>query len=100
MFVKQFSYRMRSSQARSMSKEETNMHRFGKRSWLLGLALVATIGATVIVATASAQSRATVTLTFWNEMNDQEYATAQTLVTQFEGSHPDIKINMTQIPFS
>jgi arabinogalactan oligomer/maltooligosaccharide transport system substrate-binding protein len=83
-----------------MSKEETNMHRFGKRSWLLGLALVATIGATVIVATASAQSRATVTLTFWNEMNDQEYATAQTLVTQFEASHPDIKINMTQIPFS
>jgi arabinogalactan oligomer/maltooligosaccharide transport system substrate-binding protein len=91
---------MRSSQARSTSKEETNMHRFGKRSWLLGLALVATIGATVIVATASARPHATVTVTFWNEMNDQEIATAQTLVTQFEASHPDIKINMTQIPFT
>ena len=76
------------------------MHRFGKRSWLLGLALAATIGATVLVATASARTHATVTVTFWNEMNDQEFATAQTLVTQFEASHPDIKIDMTEIPFS
>ena len=81
------------------SKEETNMHRFGK-AWLVGLALAATLSATVIVATASARSHAPVTVTFWNEMNDQEFATAQTLVTQFEASHPDTKINMTEIPFS
>src|SRR5580765_2022460 len=100
MSLKHFSFCMRSSQARRLSKEETNMHRFGKRSWLLGLALAATIGATVLVATASARTHATVTVTFWNEMNDQEFATAQTLVTQFEASHPDIKIDMTEIPFS
>lgn len=76
------------------------MHRIGKRAWLLGVALVATVGATVLVATASARTHAGVTLTFWQTMNDQETTTLTGLVNQWNAAHPDIQVNMTYVNFS
>jgi arabinogalactan oligomer/maltooligosaccharide transport system substrate-binding protein len=75
------------------------MHRPGLRASLLALAAAALTVAAVTAATADARSQVT-TVTFWNQMNDQEIPVAKDLVTQFEASHPDIKIDMTQIPFT
>ena len=68
---------------------------------LLALALVAAVAlVAAAVAAASTSSKQATTITFWNQMNDQETVTAKSLVTQFEASHPDIKVDMTTIPFS
>jgi arabinogalactan oligomer/maltooligosaccharide transport system substrate-binding protein len=64
----------------------------------LALVAVAAIIATVLAATASAGPRAN-TITFWQTMNDQETATLKTLVSQFEASHPNIKVDMVTVPF-
>ena len=74
------------------------MKRIGLRAKLLAFAVIALI-AVAVVASATAKSQAT-TVTFWNQMNAQEIETAKTLVTQFEASHPDIKVDMTAIPFT
>jgi arabinogalactan oligomer/maltooligosaccharide transport system substrate-binding protein len=89
---------MRSSQARKR-KEETTMHRFGKRAWLLAVGVAAAATASFLVASAAARTHATVTLTFWQTMNDQESVTLKSLVDQFQASHPDIKIDMVTVPF-
>ena len=75
------------------------MHRTGLRAPLLALAAAALIVAALTAAAANARSQVT-TVTFWNQMNSGEFPVAQDLVTQFEASHPDIKIDMTSIPFS
>ena len=74
------------------------MHRLGLRATLLALAAVAAIAAATLAATANARSQAT-TITFWQTMNDQETVTLKSLVSQFEASHPDIKIDMVTVPF-
>jgi arabinogalactan oligomer/maltooligosaccharide transport system substrate-binding protein len=74
------------------------MHRLGLRGSLLALGMAAAIAAALLAATASAKSHAT-TISFWQTMNDQETVTLKTLVNQFEASHPDIKVNMTTVPF-
>lgn len=75
------------------------MHRLGLRASLLAIGAAAAIAAATLAATANARSQVT-TLTFWNQMNDQEIPVAKDLITQFEASHPDIKIDMTAIPFT
>jgi arabinogalactan oligomer/maltooligosaccharide transport system substrate-binding protein len=75
------------------------MHRFGLWALLLALSAAAAIAAAMLAATANARSQAT-TITFWQTMNDQETVTLKSLVSQFEASHPDIKVNMVTVPFS
>ena len=75
------------------------MHRPVTRLPLLVLVAAAALVAAALAATATAKSQAT-TITFWNQMNAEESATAKTLITEFEASHPDIKIDMTVIPFT
>jgi arabinogalactan oligomer/maltooligosaccharide transport system substrate-binding protein len=100
MILKPFSRRLRPfSQARKPSKEETKMHRLGLRASLLALGAAAAIAAATLAATANARSQVT-TITFWQTMNEQETVTLKTLVSQFEASHPDIKIDMVTVPFS
>jgi arabinogalactan oligomer/maltooligosaccharide transport system substrate-binding protein len=56
----------------------------------------------VVAATAAQAGRATqkaTTITFWQTMNDQETVTLKDLVAKFEASHPDIKVDMTTVPF-
>jgi arabinogalactan oligomer/maltooligosaccharide transport system substrate-binding protein len=98
MFLKLFSSGLRSFFLRKPSKEETNMHRIGLRASLLALGAAAAIAAATLAATANARSHAT-TITFWQTMNDQETVTLKSLVSQFEASHPDIKIDMVTVPF-
>jgi arabinogalactan oligomer/maltooligosaccharide transport system substrate-binding protein len=74
------------------------MHRFGFRTLLLALAAAAAVLAATVAATATAKSQVT-TITFWQTMNDQETVTLQSLVSKFEASHPDIKVNMVTVPF-
>jgi len=74
------------------------MHRFGLRASLLVLGAVAAVAAAMLAASADARSQAT-TITFWQTMNDQETVTLKSLVSQFESSHPDIKVDMVTVPF-
>jgi arabinogalactan oligomer/maltooligosaccharide transport system substrate-binding protein len=74
------------------------MHRFGLRASLFALVAAAAIAAATLAATANARSQVT-TITFWQTMNDQETVTLKSLVSQFEASHPDIKIDMVYVPF-
>jgi arabinogalactan oligomer / maltooligosaccharide transport system substrate-binding protein len=73
------------------------MHRIGLRTALFALAAIV-LGAATLAATATARSSAT-TITFWQTMNDQETVTLKDLVSKFEASHPDIKIDMVTVPF-
>lgn len=67
----------------------------------LVLAFVAVVVATAAtLASASTHSRKVTTITFWQTMNDQETATLNGLVSQFEASHPTIKVDMTYVDFS
>ncbi len=74
------------------------MHRLGLRASLLALGAAAAIAAATLAATANARSQVT-TITFWQTMNDQETVTLKDLVSKFEASHPDIKIDMVTVPF-
>src|ERR1041385_8371528 len=98
MPLKYFSSRLRPSRGRTPSKEDIRMHRPGLRASLLALAAVAVIAAATTAVTANARSQAT-TITFWQTMNDQETVTLKDLVSKFEDSHPDIKIDMVTVPF-
>jgi arabinogalactan oligomer/maltooligosaccharide transport system substrate-binding protein len=69
------------------------------------LALIVLLGALVAGAAATTGSArpdsgaAAVTLEFWQTMNEEETVTLKGIVDRFESSHPNIKINMTYVPF-
>ena len=69
------------------------MQRLMNRLPLLVLVAAVALVAAAVAAGATARKQAT-TVTFWNQMNAEESATAKTLITAFEASHPDIKIDM------
>jgi arabinogalactan oligomer/maltooligosaccharide transport system substrate-binding protein len=75
------------------------MQRLMSRLPLLLLVAAVALVAAAVAAGSTAQKQVT-TITFWNQMNAQEVVTAKTLVSQFEASHPDIKVDMTVIPFT
>jgi arabinogalactan oligomer / maltooligosaccharide transport system substrate-binding protein len=62
----------------------------------LALALVVAAG---IAARAGHATQKVTTISFWQTMNDQETVTLKDLVAKFEAGHPDIKIDMTTVPF-
>jgi arabinogalactan oligomer/maltooligosaccharide transport system substrate-binding protein len=73
------------------------MHRFRVRAAAFAVAAVALV-AVALAATAAARPQAT-TITFWQTMNDEETVTLKDLVSKFEASHPDIKVDMVTVPF-
>ncbi len=75
------------------------MPRLMSRLPLLVLVAAVALVAAAVAAGSTAKKQAT-TVTFWNQMNAEESATAKSLVSLFEASHPDIKIDMTVIPFT
>ena len=75
------------------------MQRLMSRLPLLVLVAAVALVAAAVAAGSTAKQQVT-TITFWNQMNDQETVTAKSLITQFEAAHPDIKIDMTTIPFT
>jgi arabinogalactan oligomer/maltooligosaccharide transport system substrate-binding protein len=98
MTTERFSRSRRPLQAGSPTKEEYTMHRFGTRAILLALAAVALVAA-ALAASAAARPQAT-TITFWQTMNDQETVNLKSLINKFEASHPDIKVDVVNVPFS
>jgi arabinogalactan oligomer / maltooligosaccharide transport system substrate-binding protein len=75
------------------------MNRTRVRALVLGVAAVALV-AIAVVATASARpQQQTTTLTFWSTMNDQENDTLKNLISAYEKANPNVKINMTVVPF-
>jgi len=73
------------------------MKRIRPRAVALALAAMAVLAAT-IVASATAKSQAT-TLSFWQTMNDQETITLKGLITTYEKANPDVKVEVTNVPF-
>lgn len=66
----------------------------------LGLALVAVVVATAAtLASAATHSRKVTTITFWQTYNTGETPTLDKLVSQFEASHPSIKVDVTYVDF-
>ena len=47
-----------------------------------------------IVATASAKTQATTTITFWQTMNDEETETLKALVAKYEAQNTGVKIDL------
>ena len=76
------------------------MKAFRWRALLTALAAVSVAGAVLTASSVAAThaSKAT-SITFWHTMNEQETVTLQTLVKQFEASHPDINVNLVYVPF-
>ncbi len=69
------------------------------RGLTLTLTAILAVAAASIAAAATQSTKAT-TITFWQTMNDQETVTLKGLVSKFEASHPDIKVDMTFVDFS
>lgn len=75
------------------------MQRLMSRLPLLVLVAAAALVTAALAAGATAKSQAT-TVTFWNQMNTEETATVKSLIPLFEAANPNIKIDMTTIPFT
>ncbi|MCP9484518.1 MAG: extracellular solute-binding protein [Gaiellaceae bacterium MAG52_C11] len=70
-----------------------------RRAVLASLAAIALAAALVGAAAARQSTSQATTITFWQTMNTQETETLKDLVSRFESSHPEIKVEMTYVDF-